>query len=215
MRAAPFSQGSPEYATMSGGASPPIQPPHARLSAFGARGHIQGSYRANHSLRGSERASSREQPSEQRMIEAGERLRRGSPKDSLDLARGDHSHVLRIPMALPPPALFTCTVGRQRSSARFLLMGSNEVATLLATLGDAVQQGLGARGGLGRGGAGGGGRGVTAEARRGVGKDARLGSPGAAGQGPFTKAAMHLLGASLSGSSTSLVGGDSGILGGG
>lgn len=90
----------------------------------------------------------RPQAAEQRMFEAGERLRTSmrerSPPASSDGHR--HSHHAKaapaptIPLALPPPALFTCTVGRQRSSARYLLMGSNEVASLLMALADAVSR---------------------------------------------------------------------------
>ncbi|KAL3135793.1 Trehalose-6-P synthase/phosphatase complex synthase subunit [Trebouxia sp. C0010 RCD-2024] len=42
-----------------------------------------------------------------------------------------------LPLKLPPKHLYTCTVGRNRSQARFFVHGSTEIAALLAELADA------------------------------------------------------------------------------
>ena len=50
-------------------------------------------------------------------------------------------------LPLPPPALFTCTVGRKRSQARYFLPGAGDVADLLASLAaDATERAAAANG---------------------------------------------------------------------
>ncbi|KAK9830458.1 hypothetical protein WJX72_011880 [[Myrmecia] bisecta] len=57
---------------------------------------------------------------------------------------GNHGHhpystsltqeVMQLPLQLPPEHLYTCTVGRKRSQARYFLHGSSEIGALLAEL---------------------------------------------------------------------------------
>ena len=147
-----------EYEVMGGESDPGTGPGagsrrEARGSGFGAsQGYVQRTYRANHSLRGSEpRGSAKEQSGTEAQRWAERIQRGGSPRASVDADRASEA-APALPMALPPPSLFTCTVGRQRSSARFLLMGSNEVASLLDCLA-ARTLGPGSAGGRGAAGA--------------------------------------------------------------
>ncbi|CAG9463814.1 unnamed protein product [Pedinophyceae sp. YPF-701] len=57
----------------------------------------------------------------------GERFPREPVRSRLEVPAAPIAHV-------PPRHLFTCTVGRQRSNARYLLNGSSEVASLLQVL---------------------------------------------------------------------------------
>ncbi|KAK9862009.1 hypothetical protein WJX84_008603 [Apatococcus fuscideae] len=47
---------------------------------------------------------------------------------------GSIQEAMALPLSLPPPHLYTCTIGRKRSQARWLLNGSNDVGSLLARL---------------------------------------------------------------------------------
>ncbi|KAL0043722.1 hypothetical protein WJX82_000124 [Trebouxia sp. C0006] len=125
MSHSPFAPAAPAASTSGGrGDSPPHQPhhPHSQQHPHSTR------WRGRHSTEGTS-ANTHHAPTPTTSYSS---FSSGLPRP-LELPP--------LPMKLPPKHLYTCTVGRNRSQARFFVHGSTEIAALLAELADASSLG--------------------------------------------------------------------------